>query len=152
MANFNSKNYQAQYVNKPSEKIRQGEVSGIKRILFDSFIIPAAGFSAGDKILSLTLPEGALVTDARVLLPNLGATGIFDLGHLGNSVEAADQNGFVDQADAGGQPVFEPADVDSANIYTRFSKDTQVALTCDEIVPVGAAGSLIQWEVEYIIN
>ena len=152
MAELNSKNYQAQYINKPADKIRQGEVSGIKRTIYDSFVVPAGGIAAADKILSLFLPEGALVLDAKIKMPNLGATGILDLGHEGNAVEADDQNAFVDQADAGGQAVLERADQDSADIYTRFSADTQVSVTCTELVPVGAAGSLIEWEVEYLIN
>ena len=56
MANLNSKNYQAQYIDKPSQKIRQGEVSGIKRIIHDSYEIPAGGIAAADVIRSLILP------------------------------------------------------------------------------------------------
>ena len=152
MADFNSKNYQAQYVNNPSEKVRQGEVVGEKRNLSDSFEIPVGGLAASDKILSLFIPEGAKVLDAKIKMPNLGATGIVDLGHEGNSVEPADQNAFVDQADAGGQAVLERADQDSADIYARYSEDTQVSLTVTEIIPAGAAGGVIAWDIEYVIN
>lgn len=150
MTNYNGVNYEKQYVTKPSEKIDKGEVAGRKRLLFDQYQ-PALALQVGDKILGLSIPANSLVTDAKVKVnKSLGATGIFDLGHLASDDDAADADAFVKSADAGGQAVLKRADETCVGIHKRFTADTQVVLECTEVMDGTVLDAVITFEVEYV--
>ena len=150
MAILNGDNYEKQYITKPSEKIEKGEVAGRKRLLLEHKILTSA-LAVNDEILCLSIPASSIVVDAKVFIEkSLGATGIFSVGHKANAVDAADATAFVDGADAGGQAVLKRAGAANAGIMKRFSKETQVFVTCTEIMDGSVLDATIYVEVEYV--
>ena len=97
------------------------------------------------------IPPNSVVTDAKIYInKSLGATGIFDLGYLANGVDSADTDAFVKGADAGGQAVVQRADVNSAGLFKRFTKETQIVLTPTENMDGSVLDGEIIMEVEYV--
>ena len=142
MATLNGANYAKAFVNEPSEKIEQGDVNGRVRQAYEEYDLDGLGVivANGDIIEGPRLPKGARVIEAYLESPNMGATGIFDLGwddvvdESGSVVVAADQNGFVDQADAGGQAVLKKMGdtLGSAGSFQKFTEEVPVRVTCTE--------------------
>jgi len=150
MANYNGDNYKKQWVDKPSEKLPKGETAGRKRLLMEHFTADFA-IQVGDVILGPKIPASSIVTDAKVKISkSLGATGIFDLGYLANGVDVADPNAFLVGADAGGQAVLDRADNAAVGIFKRFTKETQIALVCTEVMDGAVLDGVIEMEVEYV--
>lgn len=150
MANYNGDNYKLQWVDKPSSKLPKGENAGRKRLLLEHYTA-ALALQVGDVILGPKIPASSIVTDAKIKInKSLGATGIFDLGYLANGVDAADADAFVKSADAGGQAVLLRAVAGDAGIYKRFSKETQIALICTEVMDGAVLDGVIEFEVEYV--
>ena len=152
MADFNADNYKGQYVDKPSSKFPKGENAGRKRLLLDHYTTNAVdGVLTGgaDRVLGPKIPASSIVTDAKIYIDGtLGAGGIFDLGYLANSVDAADADAFVTGADGGGQAALQRADATNAGLFKRFSEETQVVLSCTETTV--NAGVTITFEIEYV--
>ena len=142
MATLNGSNYAKAFVNEPSEKIEQGDVAGRIRLAYDEYDLDtlAVIVANGDIIEGPRLPKGARVIHAELESPNMGATGIFDLGwgdvvdDNGTVVVAADQNGFVSQADAGGQAVLKSMrdTLGAAGSLLKFTEAVPVRVTCTE--------------------
>lgn len=149
MAIVNAVNYEKAYVNKPFELIRKGEKAGRKRLLFDSYVL-ASALGVGDEIFSIFIPDGSVITDAKIKIDkSLGATGIFELGTKANELDAEDSNSLVSAADAGGQAVLKRADLSNVGIHKRYESQTQVFLTCTEIMDGSVLDAVITLEVEY---
>ena len=149
MATYNGENYDKAYIQKPSEKISKGEFAGKKRIVFEKKVLDVA-LAVSDEVLGPFIPADSIILDAKVKInKSLGATGIFDLGYKANGVDAADLNGFVVGADAGGQAVLKRAEEASAAIHARFTKDTQMVLVCTEIMDGTVLDAVVTFEVEY---
>jgi len=153
----NAINYALAYVTKPSAKIQPGEISGIKRILKDSFEIPVGGFSNAvgldpinpdNRILSLILPEGALITDCKIKVDHMsvGSAGTFTVGTV------ADPDGLIVNADGAADDSLERCGNNSPLLWNRMTEDTQIIIECGVTVGAGDAGKKLEWEVEYVIN
>ena len=99
----------------------------------------AAVLALGDKIFGLKLPKNALIIDAHIKLPSLGATGIVKMGLLKDGVEAS--GSLIPVADAGGQDVLERADKDSADIGYVTGEDDYLMIECTE-TSILAAGKI----------
>lgn len=119
--------------NFPIEKSPPGEINAITKmvhLILDSAVEGAGAGSPllnGDTVTGENIPEGALIYDALVVSPTGGATGIVDFGHLAGLDKdgvaiAADPNGFIQQADAGGQAVRKSADNASASMELKVGK------------------------------
>lgn len=101
MATYYSNQYQDAFVDKPSEKIRKGDVSGdLKRMYFD-FTVPSVAPSNGDVYKVGKLPAGARIVDAGLQFPDLGTAGTLNLGFDGgtNSLETADADALLVSVD-----------------------------------------------------
>lgn len=100
MATLYGSQYQDAYVDKPSDKIRPGDVSGEKKILYFDYVVTAAP-SNGDVIKVGKLPLGARITNAGLQFPDLGTAGALNLGINGgsNSLETADADALLVNVD-----------------------------------------------------
>lgn len=160
MATLNGANYKLAFVDKPSVKIEQGDVAGRLRTAYDEYDLDTLGvvIAAADVIELMRLPKGARVHEALIESPNMGATGIFDLGHgavlddAGATLDAADQNAFVDQADAGGQAVLKKMS-DNPSLpghLKKFAGEVPVRITCTEVTV--AITGVIKVAVQYALD
>lgn len=150
MADFNGENYQAGFINKPSDKIIKGEVAGRKRIVLERRVLDSV-LAVNDEVLGIFIPASSIVTDAKIKIDkSLGATGIFEMGHKANGVDSEDSVAFVAAADAGGQAVLKRANELNAGMYKRFEKETQVFVKCTEIMDGSVLDAVITFEVEYV--
>ena len=140
----------------PIEKTDPSEVNARSKVIHESFSnVAGSPILNGDTIQGPLLPAGALIHDAKIKIDNGGATGILDLGHDagedydGNAI-AADSDGFVQQADAGGQSVFKRADNGSASMGLKVGKDgLSVLATCTEDF---VNDVLVEWWIEYSLE
>jgi hypothetical protein len=115
-----------------------------KRVLCDEYTFPADAFALNSRIKIGTLPKGARPLSAFVHSPSLGTVGIFDLG------TDDDQNGYVDQADAGGQAVHK-AGTGVLLDGRRLAEAVDVYLHCTEATD-SAEGDVISAAVEYSLD
>jgi hypothetical protein len=160
MANLDGANFKKAFVDKPSEKIDAGDQNGRLRVAYEEYDLDTLGVvvAAGDIIRGPRLPKGCRVHNAYVESPSMGATGIFDLGWAdvvddsGTVIDAADQNGFVDQADAGGQAVLKSMrdTLGSAGQYKRFTEEVPVQIECTEVTV--AITGVIKLSIEYSVE
>jgi hypothetical protein len=119
--------------------IDRGEQGGRVLFAYDEYTLSAV-LEVADVIQGPILPKGARVIEAEVSCASLGTTGIIDLGWEATLDEngdtlAADPNGFIDGADAGGQAVHAlmSDELNFAGNKIKFGADTQVSVTCTEI-------------------
>jgi len=101
MANYYSNQYQQAYVDKPSTKIKPGDVSGDVKLLYFDFTVPSSAPSNGDKFYLGKLPKGARVVDALLQFNDLGGAGTVNVGiDAGDdSLETADADSFLVSVD-----------------------------------------------------
>jgi len=143
-------NYTKQYITRPSEKVEKGELAGRKRIIFEVKDLDFA-YQVGDTIMGPFLPANSLVIDAKIRISkDLGATGIFDLGHAGSDTDAADSDAFVLAADADAGAVLQRADLNNVGIFHRFAEKVQIVATCTELMDGNVLDGKIYLEVEYV--
>ena len=100
------------------KKVGPGKQNAIVRSIIDTFTFTAE-LAANDEFLMNDIPEGAVLIDAYVKIPNVGATGIVDLGlkaHvlLDGSAVVEDSNSLVLAADGGGQDALKRSDLNSS--------------------------------------
>lgn len=157
MAVRNGENYKKAYVDVPSSKIDKGEQIGRVRVAYDRFDLAtiAAVLAVNDTVLGPKLPAGSKVLDAAVKSVSMGATGIFDFGWQANGVDAADPNGLVDQADAGGQAVYKlgstpPVGPATAGVLKDFSVETQTELLVTEAT--ANSTGVVEMFVWYVVD
>lgn len=154
MANFNGSNY-AKTIAVPSQKANPGELNGRVKWLYETYTCVADVYAIGDQILGPKLPAGAKVVDALIHSDSLGTTGILDLGWVasedidGNTV-AADPNGLISGADAGGQAVHKKMSTE-AGFMQDFGIETQIVAIFTEASD-GADTDTIQFAVAYVID
>ena len=123
----------------PKDRVDPSEYNARSKVIHEKFVnVVGSPILNGDTIQGMKIPEGALIHDAKIKIGNGGATGILDLGHGagldidGNAI-AADSDGFVQQADAGGQTVFKRADNGSASIGFKVGQGgLDILATCTE--------------------
>lgn len=143
-------NHQAAYIDVNPGKYGKGEFGGRVRVLYDEKTLTEE-LEVNDIIKVGRLPKGARVLGATVKSPSLGTTGIVDLGYAASAdaVEAADADGFVLQADAGGQAV--QAVGAGAAIGKRFEAEVDVQLVVTEVSTAGSTKTIQSW-VYYVID
>ena len=150
MAIYNADNYTLARVNKPAEKVEMGQIAGKKRLLIDFKTLDAA-LAVNDEILGMFIPKDSIVTGAKVKISkSLGTTGIFSLGFKANGVDAVDANAFVLAADGGGTAALQYAEAGAVGIHKKFSAETQVFLTCTEVMDGTVLDGVISLEIEYV--
>jgi len=121
-----------------AKKTPSYENYGKLRIMKIEFTL-AAVLALGDKIYGLKLPKNALIVDAIIKLPSLGATGIVSMGLSKDGAE--DSDSLIPVADAGGQDVLERADKDSNDIGYITEGNDYLMIECTE-ASVNAAGKI----------
>ena len=139
----------------PKQKIENGEVFGSVHMLREEYDLDDLGvvLALNDTIDGPSLPAGARVIDAGVKIDgSLGTGGILDFGNLASSEgnEAADQDSFVQQADAGGAAVLAKMAIGSAALDKKFSESVQTQLKVTE-ASTNITGKISCW-IEYVIN
>jgi len=139
----------------PKTKIENGEVFGSIHYLREEYDLDDLGvvLALNDTIDGPTLPKGARVMDAGVKISaSLGTGGILDFGHLASddAVESADQDAFVQQADAGGAAVLAKMAIGSAALDKKFSATVKTQLKVTE-ASTNITGIVSCW-IAYIIN
>lgn len=154
---YNGDNYAMQWVDKPSEKLPKGEVSGKLRAVLDrKTLVDAAGTAAlnvGDTVKGPYVPASCLVVDAKLSTnKSLGATGKFDLGYLASDDDVADPNAFVSDCDGGGQAGFArmAAAQAGAGLYKRTTKKLQMVAICTEVMDDSVLDAVLTMEVNYL--
>lgn len=120
--------------------IGMGENGGKVKFAYDEFTLDGTVLEVNETIQGPIIPKGARVIDAGVACASLGTTGIIDFGWETTKDEdgatlSADQNGFVDGADAGGQAVVAlmSGELNFSGFMRKFGQDTQTVVTCTEI-------------------
>lgn len=124
MADFNMDNLESILVDE--RKVGPGKQNAHVRALTDEFIFTAE-MAANDEYLMNNIPEGAIIVDAYIKLPNVGATGIVEMGlkaHvlLDGSAEVEDSNSLVIAADGGGQDALKRSDLTSVALGKQIGK------------------------------
>ncbi len=101
MATVYGSQYTDAYVSVPSVKIAPGLQSGEVKFMYFSYALTAI-LGANDIVKLGKIPKNAMVIDAVLTFPDLGTTGVLDLGWAasaelsgGSAVEAADADGFL---------------------------------------------------------
>ena len=79
MATVYGNQYNNAYVAVPSVKINPGDVSGEVKFAYFDYTITAVSV-ANDIIKLMKLPKNAKVLDACLSFPDLGTTGVLELG------------------------------------------------------------------------
>ena len=156
MAQLYTDNFQKQWVDKPAQPFNKGEVAGRERILAGRITLPAAT-AVNDLINIGYIPANSIITDAYIFIPkSLGATGIFELGHgaspneADGSALAADSNGLVSAADAGGQAVLKRADLNSVSLGKRLGSETIIQAKCTEVMDGTVADAEALFVIKYV--
>jgi hypothetical protein len=130
-----------------AKKTASYENYGKLRLMKIEFTL-AAVLALGDKIFGIKLPKNALISDASIKLPSLGATGIVSLGIVKDGTEFKDS--LIKVADAGGQAVLERADKDSSDIGYVTGDNDYLMIECNEasILAVGKIEGFVTISVE----
>lgn len=152
MATLDSVNYAKE---KAGSKVAPGEQNGRVKGNYDSYSLGGSVIANNDEIESIKIPEGAIIVDAWLKSPSMGATGIFNLGlrafeDADEASVAEDADGLVQAADAGGQAVMKRADLTSALIGKKVGKGgARVFVQCSEVT-VATSGK-VEWFVDYLL-
>lgn len=94
MATLNADNYKKAYVNRPTEKIPTGEVSGEIKFAYDEITLTGE-VTAGDVIkTALRVTKGAKVISAGIFAPALTA-GSFSMGRPASALNVADPDSLI---------------------------------------------------------
>lgn len=157
MATLFADNYKKAYVNKPTEKIPTGEVSGGIKFAYDEITLSPVGQTGTTTIAlndviktSLRVTKGAKIIDAGIFIPaSLGATGIFSLGRAATpGGAAADPDSLVATVDGGGQAALAKATAASVDLLKDIEEDELMFdLTCTEATPAIAQGAALKIKV-----
>lgn len=123
---------------------------GKERVISFSFDLAtiARPLVAGETILGVRLPKNCLLLGAKVVMPNMGATGI---ARLGITNDEGEDYGLVPVADAGGQAVNERDGADSSLIGTVLGLEDNnliLEITEDTANAVGVIQAFVTVVVE----
>jgi len=159
MATLNADYYKAQFVTKPSSKIRKGKYDGTKKLFYDKITLVdaagTAGLDAADEINLGFLPKNAHIVDCYVKISkSLGATGIFSLGtraskDIDEATLAEDSNSLIASADGGGQAALARADLNSDGLR-EYGDEVQLFLTCTEVMDDSVIDAILEVYVEFV--
>lgn len=147
-------NYNAIQVN--DTKVDPSMQNAKKKVVFDEYVL-LAELAVNDELLMNKIPEGAIILDAGCFIPTtLGATGIIDMGlkaHVDKdgSAVAEDSDSLIQQADGGGQAVYDKSGIGAVGIGKKIGKGgAQPFLICTELSAAGT-GIKISAYVEYML-
>ena len=155
MATFNTTNYQKAFVDRPREKANKGEVAGRVRMMLGQIVLDGSQ-AVGDLIKVGKLPANSRVVMGAIYVnKSLGATGILDLGHAGGEDEegnaiAADQDAFVQGADAGGQAAYKQSDSTSEGLKERFGGETTLQAQVTEALDGSVTDGVAVFQIWYV--
>lgn len=156
MATLFADNYKKAYVNKPTEKIPTGEVSGEIKFAYDEITLSPVGQTGTTTIAlndviktSLRVTKGAKIIDAGIFIPaSLGATGSFSLGRAASNLNPADADSLVVSANGGGQAALAKASAASVDLLKDIEEDELMFdLTCTQATPAIAQGAALKIKV-----
>jgi hypothetical protein len=101
MATFYSNQYQEAFITIPSVNNRPGDVSGHILCAYADFTVPAVAPIANDVFKLCKIPKGARVVEVYVAFPDLGTTGLVDIGYSASvdGVETASATAFLASVD-----------------------------------------------------
>ena len=153
MADFNSDEFQAAYVDEPSSKLDVTKQHGRKRTMSAQYTL-LAEVALNETFAVGKLPAGAKLLDARFIAPSDGTTGQYDLGWLDNGVEAVDQNGVfagATEGDTGGGAVDSKLLGTAAGYGQKFSAETTIQAQAIEAT-TASIGDTLKWELTYIVD
>lgn len=143
MATQYAKNYAAAFqATKSPKNYPPGERNGNPFYIKDTFNPAAAVIPLNDLIYIGKLPAGATIVDAFINTASQGTTGIFSMG------TAADEDGIITSADAGGQAAIVKAN--GALIGKKVTVETEVYLKVTEAT-TASSGVPIEVGVAYLL-
>ena len=155
-----SSQYTDAYISKPVVKIPPGYVAGEVKFLYFSFALPGAVVAAADVIKLGKLPKGAMVLDACLSFPDLGTTGVMDLGwaasvevdSAGTALELADADGLMAAVDMkAAAAIVNMADVAGAEVagfLKEFAAQVDIQLVASEATT--ATTGTIKGYIQYV--
>lgn len=161
MTTYYMNNYTGAEITVPEVKYPKGEMTGKKRVLIDRKTLVTAAGTAGldatDVIYGPKLPADSIVTNVSVHInKSLGATGIFSVGWAANHdingdvVDALDADGFISAVDAGGQAALTSMTAGQPGVFKRFAEETQILITCTEVMDDNVLDGVLTLVVEYV--
>ena len=146
MSTFYMDNYTSALITKPSGRYPKGEMLGKRRNIIDRKTLVDAAGTAGldvdDVIYGPIIPADSIMVELEAHIDkSLGATGIFKIGHTGYTHSestgtdlAADDDAFIATLDAGGQAALGVMAAGAAGKFLRFEEESQVIITCIEVM------------------
>jgi hypothetical protein len=92
-------NYTKAFIAAPSEKVDVSHQHGRIRVSYDEIALSSV-IALNEKVYLGRLPKGAKVVEAILAFPDLGATGVCDLGYeYDDAALVADPNAFLSAVD-----------------------------------------------------
>lgn len=155
MATIYGTQYEAAYVDVPASKIQQGDLGGHRRCLYFDHTITAAP-TAADVLKLGKLPKGARIIEACLAFPDLGTTGVLNLGWAASEdgLEAADADALLAAVDVNAAAAIKKmsgiAGAASAGFLKKLLGD--VDLQVDIATAWTATSGTIKGYVEYIVD
>lgn len=156
MATLYGDQYQDAYVDKPSTKIRKGDVSGDVKFMYFTYTITAAPTN-GDVVKLGKLPAGARVVDALLQFPDLGTAGAVNLGWNGgtNSLETADADSLLVNVDVNtardGASMKQQMEAGGANAGFLYELLDEVDVQIDVATAWTVTSGTIKGYIQYVV-
>jgi len=142
MATFYSSQFTKAYVNKPSEKIPPGEISGEVKVAIATITIAGAQLTTADTVKMMKLPANSRIIDAKLFAPSLGTTGIMIVGN------STDPDCLIANADFGGQAAIATPVVGGSALGYEYESEVELIMTPTENTQDGI-GKTISLVVSY---
>ena len=155
MATQNGDNYQKTQ-NSPVDKLDPGELNGRVKVLQESRTLDSE-LGIGEQVLGPKLPGSAKVLDAVLRVNGAIGAGLLDLGHEAytandGSAVAADQNAFIDQANAGAGAIHARMGTEAGFRLEMGQNDVQVLLTNTGAATTSGIGVKVEWIITYVVD
>ncbi len=118
----------------PAPKLKASNNYGRLRILYDEYTLATGdNFGTSGLIKMMKIPAGAKLIQAHIHSPDLGTTGIVDVGYAASAdgVEVADADGIFAQADCGGVAL-NAWMTDGAALGKEFAAEVEVQIDFTE--------------------
>ena len=154
MANENSTQFEAAYVNPSKTELKPHELNGRVRSIFADVTVSSEK-AVGEQIFMCKLPANSVIKSARV---NVGAgsatAGTLVLGwNAGERYEAADNNGLLTAVDptAAGTSAADAFTGNPGLMPKRFQEEVDIILEAT-VLTVGMTGDVLKLELEYIVD
>lgn len=146
--------YTDAYQSEPSVKLDVSLQGGRVRRAYGSYTVDAADeFGTSGLINMFKLPKGARLIECNFVSPDLGTTGIVDIGWDGgtNSGETADPNGIYAAQSVKAAAVDARMDRTLAGWNKKFDDEVSIQIDFTEATDA-AAGLTIELEALYVVD